>query len=103
MCLLQLHPDLCSEAIWSWRSELVERLIAVGEKYSLNAHYTGGLALKGELMIARGEVDAGVGLLRNVLARLHTADTIFSSCPGFACTRGRPAPVWEGSGGLDGN
>jgi len=53
---------------------LIERLIALGEKYSFNAYRADGLSMKGELMIARGEVDQGIVVLRHALPTLHAAE-----------------------------
>jgi predicted ATPase/DNA-binding winged helix-turn-helix (wHTH) protein len=54
--------------------KLIERLIALGEKYSFPAYRADGLSMKGELMIARGEVDQGIVMLRHALPTLHAAE-----------------------------
>jgi predicted ATPase len=50
---------------------LIERLIGLGEKYSFEAYLADGLSMKGELMIARGEVDQGIVVLRDALPTLN--------------------------------
>lgn len=51
--------------------ERVDRLIAHAAKYSLGPYHAVGLALKGELMVARGEPHTGAQLLRGALATLQ--------------------------------
>ena len=50
---------------------LIERLIAHAVKNSLGPYHAVGLALKGELAVARGETADGVQLLRRALATLR--------------------------------
>jgi predicted ATPase/DNA-binding winged helix-turn-helix (wHTH) protein len=50
----------------------IERLLAHAAKYALWPYHAVGLALKGELLVARGEPGAGVQLLRSALATLQT-------------------------------
>ncbi len=52
-------------------SELVEQLIAHAGRYSLEPFSAAGIALKGELAIARDDPEAGVDLLRSALKTLH--------------------------------
>ena len=73
MCLLYSIP------IFLWSSDLrsaellIDRLIDLAPKHSLRPHEAGGLALKGELMIERGEIKAGVEILRKALYALQAA------------------------------
>jgi predicted ATPase/DNA-binding winged helix-turn-helix (wHTH) protein len=50
---------------------LIARLIALGEKYSFKAYRADGISMKGELLIARGEVKQGIVVLRQVLPTLN--------------------------------
>jgi tetratricopeptide (TPR) repeat protein len=52
-------------------SDLFERLIAHAGRYSLAPYRAVGIALKGELAIARDEPEAGLDLLRSALATLR--------------------------------
>ncbi len=56
---------------WGGQSEeafsFCEQVIAHALRYSLHAQKAVGLALRGELMIARGEVEPGVNMLRDAL------------------------------------
>jgi tetratricopeptide (TPR) repeat protein len=52
--------------------EYIDRLIACADKYSLGPFHALGLALKGEALIAQGEVGAGVQILRSALAQLQS-------------------------------
>ena len=53
-------------------SELAERLIEYSDRFALDPFRAVGTALKAELAIAAGEVEAGVGLLRQALGTLHS-------------------------------
>ncbi len=76
------HPvNLCMTLIYAatvflWRGDLdeaerlIQRLVAHAARHSLGPHKTVGLALSGELSIARGDLAEGVGLLRRALAVL---------------------------------
>jgi predicted ATPase/DNA-binding winged helix-turn-helix (wHTH) protein len=60
----------------------IERLIVHAARYSLAPYHAVGLALKGDLMVARGEAAAGVQLLRRALEKLraerhHILTTVF--------------------------
>ena len=70
VCLLYVIPIFLRSGDFTNAEKLIERLIAVGEQYSLQAYQADGLALKGELMIARGETDKGILLLRQALPSL---------------------------------
>jgi tetratricopeptide (TPR) repeat protein len=52
-------------------SDLIERLIAHAGRYSLAPYRALGIALKGELAIARDEPEAGLDLLRSALETLR--------------------------------
>jgi len=52
-------------------SDLIEQLIVHAGRYSLEPYRVLGMALKGELAIARGEPEAGLDLLRGALETLH--------------------------------
>ena len=83
MCLLYSIPIFLRNGDFAKAEELIERLIATSKGHSLNAHHAGGLALKGELMIAGGEVDEGVLRLRNALSTLHVAEYYILELPGI--------------------
>ena len=51
--------------------EMIERLLVHARKYSLAPYEAIGVGLKGTLLIARGEADAGVGLVQDVIETLH--------------------------------
>jgi predicted ATPase/DNA-binding winged helix-turn-helix (wHTH) protein len=77
------HPvTLCISLIWAvsvylwigdWISaeENVERFISHADKYSLAPYQAVGLGIKGVLLIKRGEVEAGIHLLRVALESVH--------------------------------
>ncbi|WP_189343057.1 winged helix-turn-helix domain-containing protein [Mesorhizobium sp.] len=77
------HPvALCMALVYTvpvylWSGDLdraahwIERVLAHAAKYSLAPYHAIGLALKGELMILRGEPAEGVRLLRNAVATLN--------------------------------
>jgi len=79
------HPlSLCTCLLYSipiflWSGDLrsaellIDRLVALAPKHSLKPHEAGGLALKGELMIERGEIEAGMEILRKALYALQAA------------------------------
>ena len=52
-------------------SDLIEQLIVYAGRYSLAPYRALGIALKGELAIARDEPEAGLDLLRSALETLH--------------------------------
>ncbi len=68
ICLVYTAP------IFLWRGdqliaeELIERLIAHAAKYGLAFYQAGGLGLRGELMLQRGEMQLGVETLRAALS-----------------------------------
>jgi ATP/maltotriose-dependent transcriptional regulator MalT len=52
--------------------ELAERLIEYAARFAMDPFRAVGTALKAELAIASGEVEAGIGLLRQALGTLHS-------------------------------
>jgi predicted ATPase len=62
--------------------DLIEQLIVHAGRYSLAPHRAAGIALKGELAIAREEPEAGLDLLRSALETLH-AQQYNLLIPGF--------------------
>jgi predicted ATPase/DNA-binding winged helix-turn-helix (wHTH) protein len=56
---------------WLGASNLIEQLIVHAGRYSLEPHRALGVALKGELAIARDEPEAGLDLLQGALETLH--------------------------------
>jgi predicted ATPase len=52
-------------------SDVIEQLIAHAARYSLAPYRTTGIALRGELAIARDEPEAGLDLLRGALGNLR--------------------------------
>jgi tetratricopeptide (TPR) repeat protein len=52
-------------------SDLIEQLIVYAGRHSLAPYRAAGIALKGELAIARDELEAGLDLLRGALETLH--------------------------------
>jgi predicted ATPase/DNA-binding winged helix-turn-helix (wHTH) protein len=77
------HPvTLCIALIWAvsvyhwigdWTSaeESIERFIAHANRHSLAPYYAVGLGVKGELLVRRGEANAGIDMLRQSLEALH--------------------------------
>jgi predicted ATPase/DNA-binding winged helix-turn-helix (wHTH) protein len=74
LCICLLH----SAPVFLWRGDLhivdalVERLIACAAKYSLPNYEAGGVGLRGQLMLARGEVQPGIEMLQAALSILRT-------------------------------
>jgi predicted ATPase/DNA-binding winged helix-turn-helix (wHTH) protein len=72
ICLLHAAP------IFLWRGDqqiverLVERLVAYAAKYSLPNYEAGGVGLRGQLMLARGQTQQGVEMLQAALSTLRT-------------------------------
>src|ERR1700722_6236423 len=62
--------------------DLIEQLIEHAGRYSLEPHRAQGVALKGELAIARDDPEAGLDLLRRALKTLH-AQQFNLLIPGF--------------------
>ena len=61
---------------WPAADAIIERLIAHAARHSLAPYHAIGIGLKGELSLRRGDVDAGIRLLRSCLETLH-ADPVF--------------------------
>jgi predicted ATPase len=74
ICVAESIPIFLRSGDFTNAEKLIERLIALGEKYSFHAYGADGLSMKGELMIARGEVDQGIVVLRHALPTLHAAE-----------------------------
>jgi predicted ATPase/DNA-binding winged helix-turn-helix (wHTH) protein len=64
--------------VFLWRGDqeiaenLAERLSAYAARYSLTMYHAGALGLRGQLMLARGEIQLGVETLRGALSILQT-------------------------------
>ncbi|WP_218625620.1 winged helix-turn-helix domain-containing protein [Bradyrhizobium sp. dw_411] len=56
---------------WASGEECVERLIPHAERHSLTAYRAVGFGLAGEMLIKRGEIEAGMDLLRGSMQTLH--------------------------------
>jgi hypothetical protein len=84
LCLAHATP------VFLWRGDLdvaeglTERLIAHANRYSLESYHAAGLGLRGELMMARGDIEPGIESLRLALPVLQAQRRyLFSS----ACSR----------------
>ena len=51
--------------------ELAERLIEIAERYALAPYQSVGTAIRAELAIASGELESGIGSLRQAMSSLH--------------------------------
>jgi predicted ATPase len=73
ICLSLVHASTL--LLWTGdlpgASDLIEQLIVHAGRYSLAPYRAAGIALKGELAIARDEPGAGLDLLRGALGTLH--------------------------------
>jgi predicted ATPase/DNA-binding winged helix-turn-helix (wHTH) protein len=88
------HPlSICSSLVYAstlllWTgdlpqaSDLIEQLIGYAGRYSLAPYGALGIALKGELAIAREQPEAGLDLIRSALGTLH-AQQLNLLVPGF--------------------
>jgi predicted ATPase/DNA-binding winged helix-turn-helix (wHTH) protein len=77
------HPiKLCMALLWAmsvflWNEDLdsaeeyTDRFIAQAEKHSLAPYQTIGVGAKGELLVRRGEAEAGMALLRRSLQKMR--------------------------------
>jgi predicted ATPase len=72
ICLVYAAPVFLWRGDQQIAEDLIERLISYAAKYSLAMYQAGGLGLRGELMLARGETQLGVETLRGALATLRT-------------------------------
>jgi tetratricopeptide (TPR) repeat protein len=76
--VMRCAPLLFATQVFMWRGDqqlaedLIERLIAYADRYSVGPYYAGGLGLRGELMLARGETEAGIEALRTAVSALRT-------------------------------
>ncbi|KGT80342.1 hypothetical protein MA20_06885 [Bradyrhizobium japonicum] len=72
-CIAYLYTTIV--VLWArdldWAERLIDTLIDVASKHQLKPYRTGGVALKGELLVARGQTEAGVALLKGVLEPLQ--------------------------------
>jgi predicted ATPase/DNA-binding winged helix-turn-helix (wHTH) protein len=80
----QEHPvSLCiclvfATPVFMWRGDqqiaegLIERLVVHAARYSLATYHAGGLGLRGELMLARGDTELGIETLRAALSTLRS-------------------------------
>src|ERR1700722_5061616 len=73
ICLSLVHASTI--LLWTGdfpgASDLIEQLIVHAGRYSLAPYRAAGIALKGELAIARDEPETGLDLLRSALTTLH--------------------------------
>ena len=73
LCITYLYTT--SVVLWlrdlDWAEGLVNSLIELATKHQLLPYKTGGLALKGELLLMQGRTDGGVALLQSVLEPLR--------------------------------
>jgi predicted ATPase/DNA-binding winged helix-turn-helix (wHTH) protein len=74
LCITYLYT--ATVVLWlrdlEWAERLIETLIEVANKHQLKPYSTGGMALKGELLIVRGRTEAGVAIIKAVLEPLRT-------------------------------
>jgi predicted ATPase/DNA-binding winged helix-turn-helix (wHTH) protein len=84
ICISLVYASMLSLRTGDWlgASNLIEQLIAHARRYSLAPYRALGIALKGELAIARDEPGAGLDLLRGALGTLH-AQQYNLLIPGF--------------------
>jgi predicted ATPase len=71
ICLLYAVPVFLWRGDQQIAEDLIGRLIACAERYSLAPYHAGGVGRRGELMLARGETAAGVAALRTALSDLR--------------------------------
>jgi tetratricopeptide (TPR) repeat protein len=74
VCLIYLIPIFLRSKDLESAEVLIDRLLAICKKHSLNIYRAAGHVLMGDLMIARGEADSSIALLRNALLELHVAE-----------------------------
>ncbi|WP_445221483.1 ATP-binding protein [Bradyrhizobium sp. Pa8] len=82
-CIAYLYTTIV--VLWAreldWVERLTEALIVVAGRHQLKPYRTGGMALKGELLVARGEVAAGVAVLKGVLDPLRAEQLTIMRMP----------------------
>jgi predicted ATPase len=71
--LLFSVPVLLWSGVFEAAIEPIERAIRKTIKYSLSPYHAVGIALRGELMIARGNPDGGVAILRDALKAMDAS------------------------------
>ncbi|WP_407179860.1 ATP-binding protein [Bradyrhizobium sp. STM 3562] len=71
ICLQHATPVFLWRGDLEIADDLIERLITCATKYSLTNYEAGGMGLKGELLLARGRTQPGIGLLREALSILR--------------------------------
>jgi predicted ATPase/DNA-binding winged helix-turn-helix (wHTH) protein len=73
LCITYLYTT--TVVLWlrdlDWAERLIETLIEVANKHQLKPYSTGGTALKGELLLARGQTEAGLAVIEAVLEPLR--------------------------------
>ncbi|MFZ6648600.1 ATP-binding protein [Undibacterium sp. TJN25] len=74
MCIALIYgaPIFTWNGAWDVAAVLIERLIAHAEQHMLGPYHAVGKCLKGELLVNRGEAAAGIVLLEECLATLHS-------------------------------
>lgn len=74
MCIALIYgaPIFTWNGAWDVAMTLVERLIAHAGQHMLGPYHAVGKGLKGELLVNRGEAAAGIALLDECLASLHS-------------------------------
>ena len=80
-------------------SDLIEQVIVHAGRYSLEPYRAVGIALKGELAIARDEPEAGLDLLRSALETLRAQQYNFHTPALHRRVGGRPAQDRANRGG----
>jgi predicted ATPase/DNA-binding winged helix-turn-helix (wHTH) protein len=73
LCITYLYTT--TVVLWlrdlEWAEGLIEMLIEVANKHQLKPYITGGMALKGELLLAQGRTEAGVVIIKAALEPLR--------------------------------
>ena len=73
LCITYLYTT--TVVLWlrdlDWAERLIETLIEVANKHQLKPYSTGGMALKGELLLARGQTEEGLAVIKAVLEPLR--------------------------------
>jgi predicted ATPase/DNA-binding winged helix-turn-helix (wHTH) protein len=73
ICISLVYSSTC--LLWTGdlarAGDIIEQLIAYAGRYSLEPFRAAGIALKGELAVARDELEAGLELLRSALENLR--------------------------------
>ncbi len=79
LCIVLIYaaPVLLWIGDWPTAEATIERLIAHAGRHSLAPYHAFGIGLKGELSLRRGDLNAGILLLRTCLDTLP-ADTVFT-------------------------